>query len=149
MSVFNSMMQYFASFQPGFREVDGGDCLTLAKLFCAPQTGFVALAGGNAASGTQLPMGPSRVDTVASGADSVRLPPAIPGAICIVYNGGAQSMQVFGQQANQGGLDAGDQVTVNNSVTAAAVATGVAQASSVMAIYYCFVVGVWKQMISA
>jgi len=149
MSVFNSMMQYFSSFQPGFREVDGGDCLTLAKLFCSPTTGFTAFAGGGATNAVQLPLGPSRLDVVATNADSVKLPPAIPGAICIVYNGGAANAQVFGQQANQGGLAAGDQITINNSVTPAAVATGVVQNTAVMAIYYCFVVGVWKQMISA
>ena len=145
-----SMLQVFSSFIPGFREVDGGDALQLATLLCGPKTGITALAGGGATGAIpQLQMGPSMISTVASGSDSVMLPPAIPGGICIIYNGGAQNMQVFGQQANQGGLAAGDQVCANNTVTPAAVATGVAQNTAVMAIYYCFVVGVWKQMLSA
>lgn len=144
-----SIVAGLVSFIAGSRLVDGSDCLTLAQHTVGINPDVTAKAGGTGALATPISYGSTRVSVVASGSDSILLPPAIPGGICTIYNGGAQTMKVFGQQANQGGLAAGDQVIVNNSVTAAAVATGVDQASATVAIYRCFTVGLWKQMLSA
>ncbi len=146
---FSSVLAYFTSFQRGSRLIDGGDLLDQANILFRVTTGITALAGGDAAAGTQLLQGLSRIDTVGTAADSVRLPPAISGGQCIVWNNTATSMQVFGQQANQGGLAAGDQVCLSNPNAPAAVATGIAQAGASIAIYRCFTNGVWKQFLSA
>lgn len=145
MAVLSSVLSYLTSLIPGSRLVDGGDVLTGFKYHFQVQTGLIALAGGNAAAGTQLGIGMNKVDTVATAADSVRLPPAIGGSLCEVWNNDANSMQVFGQQANQGGLAAGDQIVPNGSNVAAAVATGVAHASNARWRYRCYVSGVWVQ----
>ena len=145
----NSFVGRLTSFQPGERLVDGGDCLALANLVSGTVSGLTAHAGGAAASGTRLNVGLSEADTVASAADSFRLPPAVPGSICYLYNAAANDCQVFGLQANQsGGLAAGDQIIPYNSNVAAAVATGVAHASHVVGIYMCFKIGLWKQFLS-
>lgn len=144
-----SILSYFQSFIPGNQLIDGGDLQALVKMLFGTTVGIVAHAGGNAAAGAQLSEGWNRVDTVASGGDSLRLPPAIAGAICGLWNNTGTSMQVFGQQANQGGLTAGDTIVPSNSNTPAAVATGVAQTTTQKAIYVCFVNGVWTQFLSA
>lgn len=146
---FASILNYFQSFIPGSRLVDGGDLKTMAEMLFGTHTGVTALAGGDAAGGTLLQAGWNSVDTVASGGDSLRLPPAIAGSIVGVWNNTATSMQVFGQQANQGGLAAGDTIVPSNSNTPAAVATGIAQTTAQKAIYVCFVNGVWTQFLSA
>lgn len=84
---------------------------------------ITAFAGGGQASATQLGYGASRVDTVASANDSVKLPTAVIGARCLVQNNTATSMQVFGS-----GTD-----TINGVATA----TGVAHAANKAAIYEC------------
>jgi len=69
------------------------------------ETGITATAGGGQATAYQLAAQGSRIDTVASAADSVALPkigatPGIPGALgflCVVYNAGANACQVFGK----------------------------------------------------
>src|SRR5215472_5528024 len=112
----NSIFQAFASFIPGSRLVDGGDCLQLAKYLFNPMVGITALAGGGQSGATPLSLGINSVDTVASGNDSVMLPPAVPGTFVVVINNQASnSMQVFGQGANMGGAAAGDTITAHNS----------------------------------
>ena len=146
---FSSVIAYFQSFIPGSRLLDGGDLLSMANILFRSNIGITAHAGGNAAAGTQLQQGLSRIDTVASAADSLRLPPAIAGARCLVWNNTANSAQVFGQQANQGGLATGDQIVPNNSNVAAAVGTGVALGSAAIGLYTCFQNGTWKLFLTA
>lgn len=143
-----TILDFFQTFQPGNHTVDGQDCFTLARMLVGAVSGIVALAGGGA-NGTSVSYGMTSVDTVANAGDSIQLAPALPGGWCVVYNNGMNSMQVFGQQANQDGSVAGDQLVPNNSLTPAAIGTGIAQASGVVAIYICFTAGVWKQMLSA
>lgn len=147
-SPFSSLVASFLSFIPGSRLVDGGDVLGLAQAVVGVNTPVVAKAGGGVA-GTPVRLGMTKISTVASGADSILLPPAVPGSTVSLNNAGANSAQIFGQQANQGGLAAGDQIVVNNSSTPAAVATGVAQAANVDAEYKCYELGIWKQSVSA
>jgi hypothetical protein len=83
--------------------------------------GVTATAGGTKAAAYALDYGASKVSTCATNNDSVLLPYAYPGAVCVIYNAGAATLAVFGK-----GTD-----TVN------AVATGTANtlATGVSAVY--------------
>lgn len=116
--------------------------------FSAAQ-GLVALAGGGQTGATLLPMYVNEVSTVVTAADSVMLPLAAPGAVVFVINDTATSMQVFGQPSNPNNSGVGDTIAAHGSAAQSATATGVAQAATIMACYVCFVVGKWKQMITA
>lgn len=102
-------------------------------------TGIVAHAGGGQGSATLLTGQFNSVDTVATAADSVALPPAsYPGQEVEVVNNTATSMQVFGS-----GTD-----TINGVATA----TGVAQAAGKMAVYKAVTIGTgaaWVRHLSA
>ncbi|WP_332116063.1 hypothetical protein [Azorhizobium caulinodans] len=99
-------------------------------------TTITAFAGGGQASATQLSKGVNHVTTVATAADSVKLPASAPGLVVHVINGAASnSMQVFGA-----GTD-----TINDVATA----TGVAQAAGKSATYVCPVAGKWYRVLSA
>jgi len=108
--------------------------------FATPQwqtyTGITALAGGARNSSTPvLVLGSNEVTTVASGADSVVLPVAVPGSVVFVANAGASSMQVFANGSD----------TINGT----AGATGVAQASGRSALYVAADLGQWYRILSA
>jgi hypothetical protein len=142
-----SVLSYLQSFIPGSRLVDGGDCLTMAQYMFGSNVGVTATT--SIATAPTLKPGINSVDTVGTAGFFVKMPPAIAGSKVEVWNNAASnSLQLVGQQANQGGLAAGDQIVPSSSNTAAAVGTGVAQAAGVYAIYRCAVNGVWKQMIS-
>lgn len=97
---------------------------------------LTAYAGGGQTNALQLTKGVNRVSTVATAADSVKLPASAAGMIVIVINGAASnSMQVFGA-----GTD-----TINDVATA----TGVAQAAGKSALYACPVAGKWYRILSA
>lgn len=104
------------------------------------ETGIVAKAGGGQANAYQLGAQINRVDTVASGNDSVRLPKIVPGApslgllsktgatvgtIILITNNAANSLQVFG----------GVQGAVGDTINAVATGTGVAQGANVSTFY--------------
>jgi hypothetical protein len=92
-------------------------------------TPITAAAGGTQAAATKVTTDNVIVGTVATAADSIRLPPAVVGASMLVFNDGANSMQVFGDGTE----------TINGVATA----TGVAQASKVGALYACVQTGKW------
>lgn len=104
-----------------------------------PVTGITAHAGGGQASATLLTANINDVGTVATAADSVKLPPpTIPGQIIVVANNGANAMQVFGS-----GTD-----TINGVATA----TGVSQPAGKHAFYVSEGVGAgtnWLRNLSA
>lgn len=96
------------------------------------ENSLTAHAGGTQAAA--LALSPTsfvhKVDTVASGNDSVRLPVSVAGQIhTVINNATTNSMQVFGA-----GTD-----TINNVATA----TGVALAAGAAAQFYCPVAGLW------
>lgn len=98
-------------------------------------TGFTARAGGGQAEATKLTAAFNRVTTVATEADSVKLPPAVVGQQVVVKNAGANSMDVFpatGEFIDAGAADA-----------AKAVAAGKACA------FYCAVAGKWDSLLGA
>lgn len=100
--------------------------------------GLTAFAGGGQASATQITATNNNVTTVATAADSVKLPLAKAGLVVRIQNSGANSMQVFGA-----GTD-----TINGVATA----TGVAQAAGKSAEFFCTVsapAGKWFRILSA
>ncbi len=92
-------------------------------------TGITAFAGGGQASATALTTVINRVDTVATVADSVKLPTATAGQIVIVINNSSNAMQVFGA-----GTDTIDGV---------ATATGVSQMANSAVVYSAAATGNW------
>jgi hypothetical protein len=92
-------------------------------------TGITANAGGGQGSATALTKEVNNVTTVATAADSVKLPTSVAGLKIVVLNNGANNMQVFGA-----GTD-----TINGVATA----TGVSQLASSAVLYVCPVAGVW------
>lgn len=104
---------------------------------------LTAHAGGTQAAALALGYGLQIVRTVASGSDSVKLPPAVQGLVVFVMNlAAANSMQVFGS-----GVD---------TINAVATATGVAQAAGKVGIYIAdsgtgsaTVAGNWTRLLSA
>lgn len=98
---------------------------------------LTALAGGGQAGATPLVNGINHVTTVATAADSLMLPPAVPGALVIVRNDGANAAQVFAN--TQSSLPSGDEDTINGT----AGETGVSVAAGKTAMLMCCVYGAW------
>jgi hypothetical protein len=91
--------------------------------------GLVAFAGGGQASATQLAAGVNRIATVATAADSVKLPVSLAGMLVIIINNATNPCQVFGA-----GTD-----TINGVATA----TGISQPGNSIDLYACPVAGKW------
>lgn len=144
MALFNSVLQMFTSFIPGYRQIDGGELQTMAQMLLSAKSGIVAFAGGGQSSATRLTAAMNLVETVASAADSVMLPQAIPGTRVYINNATATSMQVFGMASNPN-TGVGDTIAATNSNTQQATATGVAQTTTTMMQYSCMKAGQWKQ----
>lgn len=150
-----SILAYFTGFTPGKQLIDGSDLQTLVKLLFTATTGITALAGGGQAGATQLSQGINRVDTVASSSDSVMLPFAIPGNLCVVKNKSATTLAIFGQVANPQNPTAGspqgigDTIATSQSNTQQATATGITLATTLTAIFYCFKLGEWQEFLTA
>lgn len=111
-----------------------------AALLAAQDTdvAITAYAGGGQTNATLLASGINSVDTVATAADSVKLPLAVAGLEVFVVNTTANSLQVFGS-----GTD---------TINAVATATGVAQAAGKSALYVCTTsapAGKWFRILSA
>lgn len=115
----------------GALPVDQNGNITMAAgLFAeSNQDTITANAGGGQAGATLLSKEVSRVTTVATAGDSVKLPPAVLGVSIYVINHGANAMQVFGS-----GTDQIDDV---------ASATGVSQMVSSLVLYSCTTAGKW------
>ncbi len=99
------------------------------------ETGITATAGGTKAAAYVLTKAINNVTVCATNADSVLLMPAKAGHQVFITNRGAASLQVFGA-----GTD-----TINDVATG----TGVAQATTVSAMYVCPVDGKWYRILSA
>lgn len=102
-----------------------------AEMVWSRTNSITAFAGGGQTNATALTSRINRVTTVATAADSVKLP-ATTGGLglwCIVINSGANSLQAFGA-----GTD-----TINGVATA----TGVAIAAGKVGVYFSPAAGVW------
>jgi hypothetical protein len=91
---------------------------------------LVAHAGGGQASATLLPSSVNAVRTVASPSDSVALPAASVGSLCIVLNATPNAMQVFA-------------VNGTDTVGGAAGTVGVSQPGKSIVLYACVNAGAW------
>lgn len=106
--------------------------------FNSVQDGVVAHAGGGQANAVLITGIQARVTTVATAADSVRLPPAIAGMSLNVLNGAAaNAMNVFPSSAAQGGVAGGD------NINALAVNTALSCAAQTVTNFYCITTGTW------
>lgn len=90
---------------------------------------LTAHAGGGQANALALTSEMSRISTVATAGDSVRLPASAAGLTIILENAGANPMQVYGA-----GTD-----TINGVATG----TGVSQMQGSVVIYTCYSAGAW------
>lgn len=81
--------------------------------------GVTATAGGGQANAVVLPDGCTKISTVATAADSVKLPPAIGGTTVLVTNRSANPAQIFGS-----GID-----TINSIATATGISLGVGKSA--------------------
>ena len=94
-------------------------CSTLDKL--------TAFAGGGQGGATLLNAQQCRVTTVATIADSVKLPPSVAGGEIVVINSGANSMNIF--------------PATGETINALAANTALALAAAGIDIFYCFTTG--------
>jgi hypothetical protein len=124
-SVFNTF------FPAGFRLISGTH---LNRLFNNPITSvednIVAKAGGGQTNAYQLSAAVSRVVTVASASDSVKLPKAVAGNQYEVINDGANALQIFG--------------TSPDTIDGVATGTGVTITNARRSIFWCVTNGAWQ-----
>ena len=127
------------SFTPGKALQDGYALQKLAQLIGSTQNNITAQADGTKANATPITAAKAHIATSAGAADSVLLPPGYPGLEITIFNGGANSIQVFGA----------GQDTINGVDTA----VGVTQNNGISAVYTCYEVvagvGIWGRVLSA
>lgn len=92
-----------------------GNAVVTGFVLRSTTTGIAAFAGGGQASATPLTTDVNNVTTVATAADSVRLPTALAGMKILVFNNGANALAVF--PATGGQIDS---LGVNNSFSVSA-----------------------------
>lgn len=109
--------------------VDPSDISGALRNFSTTSTGITAHAGGGQANAVPLTSAFNRVTTVATAGNSVRLPPAVPGAQITVFNRGANSMNVF--------------PVTGQSINALSANASLAVASGASARFACVVAGIW------
>lgn len=112
---------------------DGGISIAL------PDTtinGLTAFAGGGQGSATPLTGMMNRVTTVATAADSVKLPAAVAGLTVVAVNAAAaNAMNVF---PNTG-----------DSINALAANTALSVAANKAIVFFCVVSGIWHSVLTA
>ncbi len=118
-------------FAGGFRMLD---TTVLNSILANPQysteDGITATAGGTQAAGYVLLATLNRITTVASAADSLRLPPSKPGLMVVVVNDAASNaLQIYGHTTS----------TINDVATA----TGISIPAKTTAVFYCTLAGKW------
>lgn len=134
------------NFRDGTQVIVGaGGLLTIDQKYAreAEQFGFIypgtfgsvtaaitAHAGGGQSSATALGYGLNQVSTVATAADSVVLPAAVPGEFVTIINDAALPCQVFGVGSD----------TVNGVVAT----TGISQPGNSASTYSCVIAGQWR-----
>src|SRR5260370_26016464 len=104
------------------------------------QDSITAFAGGGQASGVLITGAQARITTVATAADSVRLPPAVAGMeITLTNDATANACNVFPSSQAQGGVSGGDKINAvaQNGAFSLTVAAG-------PTIFYCFTTGSWR-----
>ena len=111
-----------------------------AAFYANAQDNITATPSGTQANSLVLQQQQSRITTVATAGDGVRLPPALPGAALVVVNdAAANAANVWPASTTQGGVAGGDRINVlaQNAAFSLTVALGVT-------IFYCFTLGTWR-----
>jgi hypothetical protein len=108
--------------------------------YTSAEDGIVATPSGNQANSRLLGQQQSRITTVASPGDGVRLPPAIAGACVVVVNDAAvNAANIWPSSQFQGGVAGGDKIN--------ALAANAAYSQTVLSgvtIFFCFTTGSWR-----
>lgn len=106
---------------------------------------LIAFAGGGQANATQIPPSAQlvRVSTVATGADSVKLPFALAGMAKLVVNDTANSMNLYAKNGNN------RKTGVPDTINSVAAGTAYAVAAGVSVLFFCPVDGEWFALKSA
>jgi hypothetical protein len=120
----------------GARILDPG-LKQLVRDLTSAANGLTALAGGGQANAAVLTAQVNRVTTVATAADSVKLPPAKPGQwpLVVINAAAANSMNVFpssGDAINAVAADGAFAVAANKTV-----------------LFFCAVAGIWNAITTA
>jgi hypothetical protein len=142
-----SHLAYLPSLQTG-RGASLIDSTELSKFFnmvLGCKSGIVAHAGGGQSAATPLSLGFNEVDTCATAADSVQLPPAILNAWCWVYNGGAASLSIYSLGSNWQNGSVTDVTIPHGVVPPNAGTAAVTLAVGHTSLFVCMMLGVWKQ----
>lgn len=152
------MVAQVAGLFPSFQQISGpcGTVVTGRDLTAFVREEFsnnagaplVARAGGGQANATPCPNAINYVATVATAANSLMLPPAIPGRSVTIINHGANDAQVFGVPNNPNNNGAPDTISAHGTTTQAGAAVGVDQPTATVGTYVCFNAGQWKQILS-
>lgn len=101
------------------------------------QSGITATAGGGQANAFQISTQTTRINTVATAGDSVKLPPAVPGLELMLTNRGLNPMQVYGSNNP-------DLANAIDTIDGQATTAGVSQMQNSLVIYTCSVTGLWE-----
>lgn len=102
------------------------------------QSGITALAGGALSSATPvLSYGLNKVTVCTSASDSVTLPNAKAGSICLVANPTGSTLAIF------------PALGTSDTINAGAAAASVTQATLIHALYFCVADGSWSRILSA
>lgn len=118
------------------RHIDPSDVSSVLNVDNSALSGITARAGGGQALATPLTRAMNRVTTVATAADSVRLPVAIAGMTVIVINAAAaNAMNVF---PATGGF-----------INALAVNTALSVVANRTVMFVCAVDGTWNSLVTA
>lgn len=100
------------------------------------RSGVTATAGGGQANAVQITERFTRVTTVGTAADSIKLPPAVPGVDVFVVNAAAtNAMNVFPQTGQY--------------INALAVNTALSVAANKAVHFVCITAGTWNSILTA
>lgn len=112
------------------RDISDSDVPAAIRDMYSAASGIVAHAGGGQADATVLAASFNRVATVATAADSVKLPAALPGMSLVVANRGANSMNVF--------------PATGGTINALSANAAFAMAANATALFVCAQAGAWE-----
>ena len=143
-----SHLAYLPSFQSqrGATLVDAQDLGKFFNMVLGAQSGVVAHPGGGIPLAAPLQYGFNSVDTVATAADSVMLPPAIINGWVWVFSGGAASMNIYNTQANPQNGGVTDVIVPHGAAAANGGAVAIALAVGHCSLFVCVTLGKWKQV---
>lgn len=143
-----SHLAYLSSYQAGRGSglIDSTEMNKFFNMVLGARNGIVAHAGGGVAAATPLSLGFNSVDTVATAADSLLLPPAIMNAWCWIVNNGAASTSIYNLQSNGQNGGATDSVILHGATTIVTGSTAVTLASGHSSLFVCMSLGFWKQI---